>query len=96
MWQTHWGYTTAMVVLRRFRAFIPLVTLWVGNLIIDMADHIIVLQNGTVVEDETHATLVVQGGPYATLFALQAEGYRWAKISTCDQRSSTSASVASA
>ena len=76
MWQTHWGYTTAMVVLRRFRAFIPLVTLWVGNLIIDMADHIIVLQNGTVVEDETHATLVVQGGPYATLFALQAEGYR--------------------
>jgi ABC-type transport system involved in Fe-S cluster assembly fused permease/ATPase subunit len=76
MWQTDWGYTIAMVVLRLFRAFIPLATLWVRNLTIVMADRIIVLQNGTVIEDETHATLVAQGGPYATLFLLQAEGYR--------------------
>jgi ATP-binding cassette subfamily B protein len=41
-----------------------------------MADRIIVLQNGTVVEDGTHNALVAQGGLYATLFALQAEGYR--------------------
>ena len=41
-----------------------------------MADRIIVLQQGTVVEEGTHAELVTQGGLYATLFALQAEGYR--------------------
>jgi ATP-binding cassette subfamily B protein len=41
-----------------------------------MADRIIVLQLGTIVEDEEHEALVVQGGLYATLFALQAEGYR--------------------
>ena len=41
-----------------------------------MADRIIVVQNGTVVEDGTHEALVAQGGLYATLFALQAEGYR--------------------
>jgi ATP-binding cassette, subfamily B, bacterial len=41
-----------------------------------MADRIIVLQHGTVVEDGTHAELVAQAGLYASLFALQAEGYR--------------------
>ena len=41
-----------------------------------MADRIIVVQNGTVVEDGTHDALVAHGGLYATLFALQAEGYR--------------------
>jgi ABC-type multidrug transport system ATPase subunit len=47
-----------------------------------MADRIIVLQHGTVVEDGTHEALVAQGGLYATLFALQAEGYRQAKGGT--------------
>ena len=41
-----------------------------------MADRIIVLQHGSVVEEGTHEALVVQGGLYATLFTLQAEGYR--------------------
>jgi ATP-binding cassette, subfamily B, bacterial len=41
-----------------------------------MADRIIVVQHGTVVEDGTHDALVAQGGLYATLFALQAKGYR--------------------
>jgi ATP-binding cassette subfamily B protein len=41
-----------------------------------MADRIIVLQNGTVVEDGSHQELVARGGLYAELFSLQAEGYR--------------------
>ena len=41
-----------------------------------MADRIVVLQNGTVVEDGSHQELVARGGLYAELFALQAEGYR--------------------
>ena len=41
-----------------------------------MADRIIVLQNGMVIEDGSHQELVGRGGLYAELFALQAEGYR--------------------
>ena len=41
-----------------------------------MADRIIVLRNGMVVEDGSHAELVASRGLYAELFALQAEGYR--------------------
>ena len=35
VWQTHRGYSTAMIVLRLVRAFIPVATLWIGKLIID-------------------------------------------------------------
>jgi ATP-binding cassette subfamily B protein len=41
-----------------------------------MADRIVVLENGSVVEQGTHAELVAKGGRYAHLFALQAQGYQ--------------------
>jgi len=41
-----------------------------------MADRIIVLQGGTVVEDGSHDELVAHDGLYAELFRLQAVGYR--------------------
>jgi ATP-binding cassette subfamily B protein len=40
-----------------------------------MADRIIVLEGGRVIEEGTHAGLVAQQGRYAALFALQARGY---------------------
>jgi ATP-binding cassette subfamily B protein len=41
-----------------------------------MADRIIVLKKGCVVEEGTHTQLVAGAGLYAELFSLQAEGYR--------------------
>ena len=41
-----------------------------------MADRIIVLKQGIVIEEGSHAELVASAGQYAELFALQAEGYR--------------------
>lgn len=41
-----------------------------------MADHIAVLDEGAIVEYGTHAELVALNGRYATLFNLQARGYR--------------------
>jgi ATP-binding cassette, subfamily B, bacterial len=41
-----------------------------------MADRIIVLQKGAVLEEGTHDQLVARNGLYAELFHLQAEGYR--------------------
>jgi len=41
-----------------------------------MADHIVVLDAGTVVEEGTHDSLMTLDGRYAHLFTLQAEGYR--------------------
>jgi ATP-binding cassette, subfamily B, bacterial len=41
-----------------------------------MADDIIVLDAGKIVEHGTHDGLVARGGRYATLFGLQAQGYR--------------------
>lgn len=40
-----------------------------------MADHIIVLDHGTIREQGTHAELLAKGGRYATLFHMQAKGY---------------------
>jgi len=41
-----------------------------------MADRILVLQDGGLVDDGTHDELVARGGLYAELFSLQAAGYR--------------------
>jgi len=41
-----------------------------------MADEIVVLVGGAVVEQGTHAALMEKNGRYARLFNLQAEGYR--------------------
>jgi ATP-binding cassette subfamily B protein len=41
-----------------------------------MADRILVLENGRIVEQGAHGELVRLGGRYADLFALQASGYR--------------------
>jgi ATP-binding cassette, subfamily B, bacterial len=41
-----------------------------------MADRILVLERGTVIESGAHEELVAAGGRYAELFELQATGYR--------------------
>jgi len=41
-----------------------------------MADRIVVLDSGRVIETGTHAELLALGGEYAKLFTIQAEGYR--------------------
>jgi len=41
-----------------------------------MADRILVLQGGELVEQGTHEALVALGGLYSELFQLQAAGYR--------------------
>ena len=41
-----------------------------------MADHIVVLDQGRIVEQGSHEELMSLGGTYASLFTLQARGYR--------------------
>ncbi|HAA23062.1 MAG TPA: ABC transporter ATP-binding protein, partial [Cytophagales bacterium] len=41
-----------------------------------MADRILVLEHGKLLEMGSHEELLTQGGKYAELFALQAEGYQ--------------------
>jgi ATP-binding cassette subfamily B protein len=41
-----------------------------------MADQIVVLQDGRIIERGSHADLMQLNGHYAHLFSLQARGYR--------------------
>ncbi len=41
-----------------------------------MAERIVVLSGGRIIESGTHAALLASGGEYARLFTLQASGYR--------------------
>jgi ABC-type multidrug transport system fused ATPase/permease subunit len=41
-----------------------------------MADRIVVLDSGSIVEAGNHEDLLVEGGVYARLFSLQAAGYQ--------------------
>jgi ATP-binding cassette subfamily B protein len=41
-----------------------------------MADRILVLEHGRILEQGSHQQLVALGGRYAELFELQAAGYR--------------------
>jgi ATP-binding cassette subfamily B protein len=43
---------------------------------VQMADHIVVLRDGTVAEQGTHDELMAAGGGYAELYGAQASGYR--------------------
>jgi ATP-binding cassette, subfamily B, bacterial len=40
------------------------------------ADRILVLEGGRIVEEGSHPSCSLQGGLYAELFELQAQGYR--------------------
>jgi ATP-binding cassette, subfamily B, bacterial len=54
---------TALIVSHRFST-------------VRKADRIIVIENGTVIEDGTHEVLLAKNGEYAKMFNIQAEGYR--------------------
>jgi ATP-binding cassette subfamily B protein len=65
-----------------FKRFAELVSGQIALLIshrfstVRMADRIIVLKHGSIIEEGTHTELLSQDGLYAELFRLQAEGYR--------------------
>ena len=54
---------TALIISHRFST-------------VRMADHIVVLDEGRIIEAGSHAALVAQGGRYATLYEMQAGRYR--------------------
>ncbi len=68
-----------LLVFERFRALKQgrtalLITHRFGS--VRMADRVVVLDRGRVLEEGTHAALIARGGTYARMFELQAAGYR--------------------
>jgi ATP-binding cassette subfamily B protein len=41
-----------------------------------LADRIVFLEHGAILETGTHAELIARGGAYASLYAMQAAWYR--------------------
>ncbi len=77
--------TAALDARAEFSVFVRFAELMAGRMAVvishrfstvRMADRIIVLGGGRVVEEGTHAELLVRGGVYAELFEMQAAGYR--------------------
>jgi ATP-binding cassette subfamily B protein len=71
VWETHRGYTAAIVALRLVRAFVPLASLWIGKLIIDAV--VRSAETGTP-EWRTLATLVAMELGVVTLGEMLARG----------------------
>jgi ATP-binding cassette subfamily B protein len=77
--------TSALDARAEYEVFLRFSELMVGRMAmlishrfstIRMADRIVVLRQGSVVEDGAHEDLLKQNGLYAELFELQAVGYR--------------------
>lgn len=67
------GYTSAARTARRRGAITILVTHRFST--VSAADTVVVMADGQIVEQGSHAELVAAGGHYAELYALQAAGY---------------------
>jgi ATP-binding cassette, subfamily B, bacterial len=74
----HAIFERSMTQARRAGSEIGAVTLLVSHRFstVRMADLIVVLDGGTILESGTHEALVRNGGRYAELFELQAKSYR--------------------
>lgn len=48
-----------------------------------MADRILMMENGEIIEEGTHAELIAQNGKYAEMFNLQAKNYRKITQNNC-------------
>jgi ATP-binding cassette subfamily B protein len=68
--------TSAMDAAAEAEIFDRMQALAAHRMCVRRADHIAVLQDGKILEEGDHATLLASGSVYARLFELQAAGYR--------------------
>ncbi len=57
IWKTHCGFAASMIVLRVLRAFVPVITFWVGKLILDS---VIAARSGTGTLDRVWRYLAIE------------------------------------